>query len=420
MNEKIVEVKLLTHQYEFIADYVTPYLLLLGGLGSGKTWAFAEKGLSMSILNAGFSGTLMEPTGPLLFDILIPTLEEVLDTHEIRYTMKQNQQKPNYYIDCGGGKISELRLRSAENWRRQIGSNQAFIGADEIDTMSLLDAVSMMRKSKPRIRKGNHLQFFAVSTPEGFNFCYNFFEQEADSDKRTIRAKTMDNPFLPESYVSDLKKLYPENLVNAYLNGLYVNMTSGTVYGMFNRKENYSDATEDGREPLRIGMDFNIMNMAAVVFVVRRGLVYAVDEITGIYDTTSMIKALKDRYEGRTMMVYPDASGDSRHTNASQTDIDLLKAAGFYVINPKRNPFVRDRVNSMNTLFKNGAGERKLFVNTEKCPVFTRALEQQVWDESKGEPDKKSGHDHINDAAGYFIYSEFPVKRPKTGRQYSG
>jgi len=119
-------------------------------------------------------------------------------------------------------------------------------------------------------------------------------------------------------------------------------------------------------------------------------------------------------------MIYPDASGDSRHTNASQTDIDLLKAAGFYVINPKRNPFVRDRVNSMNTLFKNGAGERKLFVNSEKCPVFTRALEQQVWDESKGEPDKKSGHDHINDAAGYFIYSEFPVKRPKTGRQYSG
>ena len=412
------EIELLVHQYEFCADSETPYLLLLGGLGSGKTFGYCVKAVTMCILNAGFSGTIMEPTGPLLQDILIPTLEDVLELLEIRYTMKQNQQKPNYYIECGNGKITELRLRSAENWRRQIGSNQAFIGVDEIDTLSLDDATAMMRKSKPRIRKGNKLQFFAATTPEGFNFCYHFFEKDKTTDKRTIRAKTLDNPFLPDSYVSDLEKLYPENLIKAYIQGQYVNLRSGRVY-IFDRAVNGSDATLGNLEPLHIGMDFNITNMAAVIFVIRQGKVFAVDEISKIYDTSGMICEIKRRYEGRTILVYPDASGGNRSTNANITDIDLLKAAGFYVIAPSKNPFVKDRINSMNAMFRDGGGAIRLFVNPEKCPIFTESLEQQAYND-KGEPDKQSGYDHINDAAGYFIYSKFPIRRPSGVRQSRG
>ncbi|EIQ2213478.1 TPA: terminase, partial [Escherichia coli] len=48
------------------------------------------------------------------------------------------------------------------------------------------------------------------------------------------------------------------------------------------------------------------------------------------------------------------------------------------------------------------------------CPVYAESLEQQVWDD-KGEPDKKSGNDHPNDAGGYFIVKQFPIVKP-TGR----
>jgi len=412
------EIELLVHQYEFIMDMTTPYILLLGGLGSGKTWGYASKAVTLCLENPGFSGTIMEPTGPLLQDILVPTLEEVLEVMEIKYRRKDNQQKPNYYIDCGNGKITELRLRSAENWKRQIGSNQAFIGADEIDTMDLNDAVQMVRKSQPRIRKGLKRQFFFSSTPEGFNFCFEFFEKLKDPEKRTIKAKTMDNPHLPDDYVDRLRRLYPDNLVDAYINGEYVNLTGQRVYN-FDRYINHTDAIDDGREPLHIGMDFNITNMSAVVFVIRNGNVLAVDEFSGIYDTAQMIRILKDKYQSRTMLIYPDASGANRTTSAAETDIDLLKAAKFYVIAPSKNPYVKDRINSMNAMFKNGAGESRLFVNTEKCPIFTESLERQNYNE-KNEPDKKSGFDHINDAAGYFIYSKFPIRRPSGVRQSRG
>jgi hypothetical protein len=38
-------------------------------------------------------------------------------------------------------------------------------------------------------------------------------------------------------------------------------------------------------------------------------------------------------------------------------------------------------------------------------------FEQQAYDKN-GEPDKKSGFDHQNDASGYPIAYEFPVIRP--------
>lgn len=410
-----ISIDVLPHQIAFLNDCQTPYLLLLGGLGSGKTFGFALKAIHMCILNAGYCGTIMEPTGPLLMDILVPTLDEILAIMGIKYEYKQNNNKPNYIMNIGG-KRTELRLRSAENWRRQIGSNQAFVGVDEIDTMKPDDALKMIQKSKPRIRKGNKLQFFASTTPEGFGFCYRFFEKGKDAKHKTIRARTADNPFLPDSYIPDLRELYPENLINSYLEGNYTNLNSGTVYTGFNRNLNGSSITENGKEPLHIGMDFNITKMMAIVHVIRDGKPIAVDELINMYDTEAAIETIKSKYPKRSIFIYPDASGDNRKTNAKDTDIALLKAAKFRVIVGKKNPRVRDRVNCVNAMLKNGRGERRYLVNVEKCPNYAESLEQQVYDDN-GEPDKTNGFDHCNDAGGYFIVNRFPIVRPKAARQ---
>jgi len=62
----------------------------------------------------------------------------------------------------------------------------------------------------------------------------------------------------------------------------------------------------------------------------------------------------------------------------------------------------------MNVLLK--AGRYK--VNVEHCPVLVECLEKQAYDD-KGEPDKKGGFDHSNDAAGYFVNYEFSVAKGK-------
>jgi len=155
-------------------------------------------------------------------------------------------------------------------------------------------------------------------------------------------------------------------------------------------------------------MDFNVGKMSAVVFVLRDGDPHAVDELTGLLDTPAMIAAIKSRFPGHAIFVYPDASGQSRKSNnASESDIALLRQARFSVMVAPSNPAVKDRILSMNQMI-HSEGLRRLRVNQDKCPSFVESLEKQAYDKN-GEPDKSSGLDHANDAAGYFIHYKFPV-----------
>ena len=74
-------------------------------------------------------------------------------------------------------------------------------------------------------------------------------------------------------------------MIEAYLNGQFVNLTSGAVYPDFDRQLNASfESVQDG-DVLHVGMDFNVLKMAAVIYVTRDNLPHAVDELVGVRDT---------------------------------------------------------------------------------------------------------------------------------------
>ena len=201
-------------------------------------------------------------------------------------------------------------------------------------------------------------------------------------------------------------------MVDAYIDGKFVNLTSGSIYTCFDRALNNTGRKWDNQEPVFIGMDFNVGQMSAVVHIKENGKPRAVDEIVNAYDTPDMINIIKERYQGCTIRVYPDASGGSRKSvDASKTDIALLEQAGFSVIANKKNPFVKDRILAMNRSFCDNDNNRDYLVNVSMCPSYADCLEQQVWG-ANGEPDKSQGKDHANDAGGYFIAFEYPVIKP--------
>ncbi|MBW4580705.1 MAG: hypothetical protein KME42_14160 [Tildeniella nuda ZEHNDER 1965/U140] len=182
------------------------------------------------------------------------------------------------------------------------------------------------------------------------------------------------------------------------------------VYPKFDRALNNCTDTVQLGDRLHIGMDFNVTNMNAVVHVVRNGIPRAVSVLSGIADTPAIIAAIKNRYPNHTSLisVYPDASGQSRKsTNASTSDVALLRQAGFTVIVDGSNPAVKDRINAMNTAFCNPLGDRCYLVNASECTPYVEALEKQGW--KNGEPDKSQGFDHLPDSAGYFICKFMPI-----------
>jgi len=112
--------------------------------------------------------------------------------------------------------------------------------------------------------------------------------------------------------------------------------------------------------------------------------------------------------------IVPDASGQNTSSkNASESDLSILRQAGFLLEVNHSNPAVKDRVNAYNGMILNAQGERRWKINTDQCPTTTEALEQQVWG-ADGQPDKKSGHDHPNDANGYFLVKRYPIVKSTT------
>ena len=405
------EIELFKHQYELIKDTSTKILGLVSGFGAGKTFAVARKAVHLATLNAGVDGIITEPNYPLLTQILIPEMKDALSEFGYNYTL--NKSESIFYVQIAG-KETRLICKSMENYDRLIGINAAWAIMDEFDTAKPDLAYNAYIKILGRLRAGNVRQLVVVSTPEGFKSFYRIFIKENDKSKRLIRAKTTDNKYLDDDYIETLVSQYPPALIEAYSNGEFVNLESGIVYNQFNRELNHCDDLIDGDEALHIGLDFNVMKMAAVVHVLRDNEPRAVDEIVNGYDTREVISIIKRRYANNAIFIYPDASGDSRKSiDASETDITMLKKAGFRVVVNSTNPSVKDRVNTMNAMFCNSEGIRRYKVKTKKCKSYTECLEQQVWNDN-GEPDKSAGNDHMCDSGGYAIVKLYPLKKPVT------
>jgi hypothetical protein len=268
-----------------------------------------------------------------------------------------------------------------------------------------------------------------TTTPEGFKFVYQQFVK-AVRDKPDlgalygiVQASTYENAKnLPDDYIPALMASYPPQLINAYIRGQFVNLATGNVYPHFDRRLNHTGETIKTGEVLHIGMDFNVLNMTAVVSVIRDGLPLTLAELTKVRDTPEMARLLKERYvaKGHSAVIYPDASGGNTSSkNASESDLTILRQAGFSIsVNPS-NPAVKDRVNAVCAMTLNAEGKRRWLVNTDACPALTEALEQQAYDRN-GEPDKTTGHDHPNDAVGYFLVRRYPIPKRTSSAQLTG
>ena len=296
---------------------------------------------------------------------------------------------------------------SMENVERLVGINAAFIICDEFDTSKEEIAYKAYNKLLGRLRAGKVRQVVITTTPEGFGATYRIFIKESSDEKRLIKAKTTDNKYLPLDFIDTLKSQYPANLLDAYLNGEFVNLNSGTIYNYFNRDVHHSNDDYIGGETLYVSQDFNYLGCISIVYVKRNGYDVAIDEIIS-NDTRSIIVNIKYMYPDSYICIYPDASGNAHKTSSNTTDIQMLREAGFSVFVNSRNPSVRDRINITNNLFE----KNLIKVNTHKCPRFTEALEQHSYDEKTGEPCKYSGGatvDDFTDGGTYYLAYEYPI-----------
>jgi hypothetical protein len=401
----ITRIKLTEPQEDFIfSEAIHP--AMVAGYGAGKSQAAVIRIALLALKYKGLSFAFVEPTYDLIRLIAFPRFEEILDSWGVKY----NLNKADAIIKLDNG--SQIIFRSADSPERLVGFEVADAVIDEADTLRIDQARTVWTKMLGRIRErkpdNSPNTLAAVSTPEGFGFMYEMWGKENREGYELIKAPTSSNPYLPDGYIAQLQATYSGSQLSAYLDGNFVNLNAGSVYHEFDRNLNATSQTIMADDVLHIGLDFNVANMSAVVHVVRGDSVHAVNEITGVFDTPTMGRILKEKYPAHRILIYPDASGNARKSNnASESDHSILRSFGFQVLVNSRNPFVKDRVLSVNAMINN-QGQRRYFVNAQYCPSLAESLEKQSYDKN-GEPDKKSGFDHVVDATGYFIAYRYPL-----------
>lgn len=404
-------------QFQFVMS-PAKFPAMVAGYGAGKTEGGIFRALKFKLAYPKQCVGYYLPTYALIKSIAYPRFEEILAERGFFYLLNKTDHELNI---VGAGKII---FRSMEEPERMVGYEHADAIVDELDTLKTDKAADVWRKIVARNRQkkpdGSVNTIGVATTPEGFRFVYEKWKKAPLKGSQIIKASTVSNAAnLPADYIDTLRDTYPDAMLEAYIEGEFVNMTQGSVYPDFDRVLNASPlgvGIKPG-ETLHIGIDFNVGHMAAVVHILRDGEVHAVDEFVDYLDTPALIVAIQNRYRTEEMkssgrahriIAYPDASGKNRKSNnAAASDIAQLKQARFLVLAKPANPFVKDRVAAFNKMIHK-AGKRLYKINIDNCPHLVEGLEKQAYDKN-GEPDKTSGIDHVIDAPGYFIAYRFPI-----------
>jgi len=398
----------------------------VGGFGSSKTYtgcmASSMHYLEHPKINQGF----FAPTYSHIRDIFYPTIEEVAFKFGLSVEIKQGFHEVSFFT--GRQYRGTTICRSMDKPANIIGFKIGHALIDEFDTLPINKAADAWKKIIARMRykvDGVKNGVDVTTTPEGFRFCHKIFVQDPQEKPELLKnyglvqASTYENEAnLPDDYIPSLIEAYPDELIEAYIEGQFTNLTTGTVYRGYDRKRCNSNEQIKEKEPLFIGQDFNVQAVASAIFVQRKDGYHAVAELKDIFDTPELVDVLTERYgkKGHRIIIYPDASGSSRKTvDASKSDLSLLRQAHFVVRNNPRNPAVRDRILATNKAF----AQSKIWVNAQECPTIARCLEQQAYD-ANGSPDKATGFDHMNDAFSYFVAFECPIVRPMARMAISG
>ena len=307
-----------------------------------------------------------------------------------------------------------IRLVGLDRHDALRGSGLWFFGGDEWADCRADAWTQTIRPMLSTVR--GHALF--IGTPKGFDHLHEAYlrgVRGGSDDHRSFLFTTVDGGNVPPDEVERARSLLDPRSFRQEYEASFEGFAGRVIYG-FSRAANVKETVIDLSDPVRIGLDFNINPMSATVWQRRNDILHQVDEIVmPTSNTDEMCREIVSRYAGgchggaaarSNIVVYPDPAGAQRKTSAQgRTDIGILKEQGFSVVAPASHPPVRDRINVMNAWFESAAGERRAFVDP-RCTMSITAYERLVYRDGTSEPDKTTGHDHLVDATGYFMFAQ--------------
>lgn len=207
-----------------------PFPAFVAGYGAGKSHALALRAMRLLIEHKTDIAYYM-PTYDLVRLVGYKRLVDLLTDANLEF----EQNKSNFTLSLKG--FGTVIFRTMDDPDRLVGYEVGHSLLDELDTLPTDKAELVWQRALARNRlkiTGGHRNTMAVgTTPEGFRFVYEQWGRDchlAESKGYVLfKGRTTDNKHLPADYVDNLRDQYPAKLLDAYLNGEFVNMNKGII-----------------------------------------------------------------------------------------------------------------------------------------------------------------------------------------------
>jgi hypothetical protein len=324
-------------------------------------------------------------------------------------------------------------LRGADNYDSLRGDGLDFLVLDEYASIASEAWTEVLR---PALADKQGRALF-TGTPQGFNHFQEMADRAASlPDWKAFQFTTAQGGNVTAQELESAAHELDERTYRQEFEASFENLGVGRAYYAFDRAHNLGNLPFDRRVSLAWSIDFNMNPLCSVLAQVFDGRVFIIEEmILPDSHTLAACEEMLSRTQVLTTAgplsidIYGDATGEQRRTSASRTDWQIVREffgryrdryhATFHV--PSANPPVKDRVNLVNALLRNHAGQHRLLVD-KSCKHLIKDFEEVQWksdphgntlaDLNKSNPKRT----HVSDAVGYLVAREFSM-RPKMGER---
>jgi hypothetical protein len=407
--------------FHYAINYLYQFVALIAGIRGGKTYAGAREATKQS----------WEAKGRGVYGIIAPTYQMLdrttwLEFREAARPFIASENETKKIIILKNGR--RVHGHSAENPDRI--RNETFCGfwGDEVREWKNFGLMWKILQGRVLSTNGKG---FVTTSPNSFDDIHDIFIANRKSNYGVVRFPTYANIYLSREGIDQLAESYDSKFAEQELMGEFV-LFQGAVYYTFNREKNAGAealkwAVYDPQKPIGLCCDFNVDPMAweLVQMNTRTNGTKEVRVFDEIFihnsNTEQCCNEFKLRYPSHKagIVLYGDATGKARHTDSNITNWKIIQTMlGHYGITlkvPNKNPAERDRINAVNGLICNSKGDRRVFINPQKCPKLVRDFEQVGYKEGTSQIDK--GKDlmltHPSDSFGYMAETEFSLNKSR-------
>lgn len=286
-----------------------------------------------------------------------------------------------------------------------------------------------------------------TGTPEDLNWGYDTFKAcEPNGEPilnmgiktQLITAPTTENYHLGEDYFNMLYSQYDDKMIQAYLYGRFVAMSTSAVYHAFDRRTHVKDLNFSPVWKTALSFDFNVDPMSVLIIqyiglsrytfftrVISEVNLRGSNTQEACREAQRRLREFGFDYQSSYLEIYGDAS-HPRSTTSNQpdiTDYTIIRKefpnATFLI--PTVNPPVKRRHNIVNGLLKNS--KNKYYVEIDhSCRELIKDFEQCKYKPGSLAIEDKSDplRTHKADAFGYFANYRNEVIRNRQQTKYTG